>query len=194
MWLTLSDTLLLYWQSGNVNIRVLVVKMKWDYVYKALKQACLSDSIDKLLLDVVIIKFTGALLIASILNSKRGSFKCWRSLRSYDICKVGISLCVEIRCCWWTCNDEDEPKFTTVLTQRPFSVTHWIFTFQRELHYEIYLFVTVWPAKQVIFWEDFPVIDPPLVKKKHFFLVVPPIGNVDIALFFMVGEVSGYSA
>lgn len=96
----------LYWQNVNVNIRVLVVKMKWDNVYKALRQTCLSYSIDKLLLDVVITKLTGALLMKSILNSKRGSFKLWSSLRSYNICEVGISFCVEIRCCfvelqWW---------------------------------------------------------------------------------------------
>lgn len=140
MWLTLSDTQFLHWQNGNVNIRVLVVKMKWDNVYKALRQTCLSYSIDKLLLDVVIIKLTGALLIKSILNSKRGSFKLWSSLRSCNVCKVGISFCVEIRC--W------HGEFSV-------SPVGFIFTFWRELNYEIYLFVMVWPAKRVISGKSF---------------------------------------
>lgn len=33
-------------------------------------------------------------------------------------------------------------------------------------------------------------VDPPLMEKKHLFLVMPPVGNLDIALLFMVEEVS----
>lgn len=43
------------------------------------------------------------------------------------------------------------------------------------------------------FCEDFPAAAPPLMMKKHFILVIPPIGNLDVALLFIMGKVSSYS-
>lgn len=82
-----------------------------------------------------------------------------------------------------------------MLTRRIFSVTHRIyFHFLKRIKLRNIPVCDGLASKTGDFWEELPVIDPPLVKKKRFFLVVPPVGNVDIALFFTVGEVSGYSA
>lgn len=51
----LPDPHFLYQQNEAVNITLLVVKIKWDNVSKALNQTCLLCRSDELILDVVII-------------------------------------------------------------------------------------------------------------------------------------------
>lgn len=55
----LSDSQYLYWQNGDVTKTELILKVKGDHVYKALRQICSACSSGKLTWDVVI-KLTGA--------------------------------------------------------------------------------------------------------------------------------------
>lgn len=60
IFLNLPDPHFLCQQNEAVNITLLVVKIKWDNVSKALNQTCLLYRSDELILDVVIILSAGA--------------------------------------------------------------------------------------------------------------------------------------